>query len=163
MRFSIPLLPQAGSKIWNNEELVREELFGPERLEEHARSLAEAQEVKPQTGGGPSLSTRLRENEAALLRSYRAIAATVENGHTITPSAEWILDNYHIVEEQIFEIKGDLPPGYYRQLPKLAGGPFAGLPARLRHRLGLCRPHGQPLRRRHALPHASTRISASSR
>ena len=49
-------------------------------------------------------------------------------GRAITPAAEWLLDNYHLVEEQIREIRADLPPGYYRQLPKLAAGPFAGYP-----------------------------------
>ena len=44
------------------------------------------------------------------------------------PAAEWLLDNYHLVQEQIREIRDDLPPGYYRQLPKLADGPFAGYP-----------------------------------
>ena len=39
-----------------------------------------------------------------------------------------VLDNYHIVEEQIREIRDDLPPGYYRQLPSLPAGPFAGFP-----------------------------------
>ena len=33
-----------------------------------------------------------------------------------------------MVEKQIREVRVDLPPGYYRQLPKLAGGPFAGYP-----------------------------------
>ena len=33
-----------------------------------------------------------------------------------------------LVEKQVREIEGDLPPGYYRQLPKLAHGPFAGYP-----------------------------------
>ena len=46
----------------------------------------------------------------------------------MVPAAEWLLDNYHLVEEQIREIRDDLPPGYYRQLPKLADGPFAGYP-----------------------------------
>ena len=31
-----------------------------------------------------------------------------------------------MVEEQIREIRADLPPGFYRQLPKLVDGPFAG-------------------------------------
>src|SRR5690606_4515204 len=44
------------------------------------------------------------------------------------PAAEWLLDNYHLVEKQIREIFNDLPPGYYRQLPKLSDGPFAGYP-----------------------------------
>ena len=46
----------------------------------------------------------------------------------ITPAAEWLVDNFHIAEEQIREIRDDLPPGYYRQLPKLADGPLAGYP-----------------------------------
>ena len=46
----------------------------------------------------------------------------------MTPAAEWLLDNYHLVEDQIREIRDDLPPGYYRQLPKLAAGPLAGYP-----------------------------------
>ena len=49
-------------------------------------------------------------------------------GHAITPAAEWLIDNYHLVERQIREIRNDLPPRYYRQLPKLVDGPFAGYP-----------------------------------
>ena len=39
-----------------------------------------------------------------------------------------MIDNFHQVERQIREIRTDLPPGYYRQLPKLAEGPFARYP-----------------------------------
>ncbi|WP_439580303.1 glucoamylase family protein, partial [Elioraea sp.] len=46
----------------------------------------------------------------------------------MTAAAEWLLDNYHLVERQIREIGTALPPGYYRQLPKLAAGPFTGFP-----------------------------------
>ena len=46
----------------------------------------------------------------------------------ITPAAEWLLDNYHLVEQQVREVRTDLPPGYYRQLPKLSSGPLAGYP-----------------------------------
>ena len=34
----------------------------------------------------------------------------------------------HIVEEQLREIQDDLPPGYYRKLPKLASGHLQGYP-----------------------------------
>jgi cyclic beta-1,2-glucan synthetase len=63
-----------------------------------------------------------------LLAAYRGSAAELESGRGVVPAAEWLLDNYHLVEEQIREIRDDLPPGYYRQLPKLAAGPFAGYP-----------------------------------
>ena len=38
------------------------------------------------------------------------------------------MDNFHVVEEQIREIRDDLPRGFYRQLPKLADGPLEGYP-----------------------------------
>ena len=113
---------------WDNEESIREELFSTERLEQHAESLAAAQPVAAGPAIGRSLAARLKDNESVLLGAYRAIASAVGAGHAITPAAEWLLDNYHLVEEQIREIRDDLPPGYYRQLPKLAAGPFAGYP-----------------------------------
>src|SRR5437879_4566770 len=111
---------------WDNEESIREELFSIERLEQHAESLAAAQPVTARPTTGRSLAVRLRDNESVLLEAYRAIASAVGAGRAITPAAEWLLDNYHLVEGQIREIRDDLPPGYYRQLPKLTTGPFAG-------------------------------------
>jgi len=75
-----------------------------------------------------SLFERFQRSEKALLSAYRSIATAVDEGRGITPAAEWVLDNYHVVEEQIREVREDLPPGFYRQLPKLAEGPFAGFP-----------------------------------
>src|SRR6202789_2003978 len=113
---------------WDNEELVRAELFRSERLEQHAASLAAAQGVTQRRSARRSLGARLKQNESVLLAAYRAIGAAVGEGRPITPAAEWLLDNYHLVEEQIREIRQDLPPGFYRQLPKLAEGPFVGYP-----------------------------------
>ncbi|MFN3399586.1 MAG: glycosyl transferase, partial [Ferrovibrio sp.] len=116
------------SSPWHDTAPVREELFGLERLEEHAASLASAQRITATPPAVLSLRTRLDRNAAVLLAAYRSNAAALEGGGSVAPAAEWLLDNYHIVEEQIREIRDDLPPGYYRQLPKLAEGPFAGYP-----------------------------------
>ena len=99
-----------------------------ERLEEHARSLAAAQPVTPKAAKGNPLGGRLVDNEAVLLHAYRTIAKAISEERAITPAAEWLVDNYHVVERQIRDIRSDLPPSYYRQLPKLAEGPFAGYP-----------------------------------
>ena len=72
------------------------------------------------------MAVRLADNEAVLLAVYHTISTAVQERRAITPAAEWLVDNYHVVERQIREIRSDLPPGYYRQLPKLADGPFAG-------------------------------------
>ncbi|GAC1451462.1 MAG: glucoamylase family protein [Steroidobacteraceae bacterium] len=119
---------RANRSPWDSHEILREELFSVERLEEHAQSLAAAQDITPRPARRRPLRTRLRDNESVLLAAYRAIAAAAGEGRTISPAAEWLLDNYHLVEEQIREIRQDLPPGFYRLLPKLAGGPFAGYP-----------------------------------
>jgi cyclic beta-1,2-glucan synthetase len=63
-----------------------------------------------------------------LLAAYRAIAAAIREERAITPAAEWLVDNFHVVEDQIRELRDDLPHGFYRQLPKLADGPLAGYP-----------------------------------
>jgi len=113
---------------WSDDQILREEIFSIERLEQHARTLAAAQPIGSIPGYGRSLATRLRSNEKVLLAAYRSIAKAVDEGRSITPAAEWVLDNYHVVDEQIREIREDLPPQFYRQLPKLVAGPFAGFP-----------------------------------
>jgi len=110
------------------EEPIRRELFSIERLEQHAESLATAQRVTPKPGHGRPLATRLRDNGRVLLAAYRAIGTAIREERAITPAAEWLVDNFHIAEEQIREIRDDLPRGFYRQLPKLADGPLAGYP-----------------------------------
>ena len=121
-------LHRSSSPPWNDTAPVREELFGVERLEQHAESLAAAQPVTTRPPVVLSLHTRLSDNAAVLLAAYRASAAELGRDGDVVPASEWLLDNYHVVEAQIREIRDDLPPGYYRQLPKLAEGPFAGYP-----------------------------------
>ena len=116
-----------GRDLWQDRAPIRADLFGAERLEHHARTLAAAQ---PVTEGRPArvlrLSGRLKDNAAVLLDAYRASATALDSGQAVTPAAEWLLDNYHLVEAQLQQIASDLPPGYYRQLPKLSEGPFTG-------------------------------------
>ena len=108
--------------------MIRAELFSAERLEQHAESLAAAQRITTRSLGARPLAARLRDNSRVLLWAHRSIAKAIGEGRAITPAAEWLVDNYHVVEEQIRQIHDDLPPGFYRQLPKLADGPLAGYP-----------------------------------
>ncbi len=63
-----------------------------------------------------------------LRESYRVIATAIREERAITPAAEWLVDNFHVVDEQLREIRDDLPPGFYRELPKLTEGPLVGYP-----------------------------------
>ena len=57
---------------WFGEKPIREELFGLERLQDHARSLAWAQASDTVPRRGVSLNARLADNEARLRQTYRA-------------------------------------------------------------------------------------------
>ena len=111
-----------------HEEPIRAELFGIERLEQHAESLAAAQRTAARPGIKRRLAGRLRDNQRALRAAYRETIEAVRQERTITPAANWLLDNFHVVEEQVREIRIDLPSGFYRQLPKLREGPLEGYP-----------------------------------
>ena len=65
-------------------------------------------------------------------------------------SEDWLRDNHHVVQDQVREIRQDLPRSYYLELPKLADGPLPGLPARLPARPRADRAHRRPGRSRHA-------------
>ena len=118
-----------GVSVWQDATPIRADLFGTERLEHHALSLAAEQPIaagKPLAV--PTLGSRVADNADILLGAYRTCARALQAGQTLAPAAEWLLDNFHLVEQQLRQIRDDLPPGYYRQLPKLAIGPFAGYP-----------------------------------
>ena len=110
------------------DEPIRAELFSIERLEQHAASLAAAQRTIEGPSKGRNLLPRVRNNAQALLAAYRNIAETVREKGEITPAAEWLLDNFYLVEEQIRGIRDHLPGSYYRLLPKIATDHLAGYP-----------------------------------
>ena len=110
------------------EEPILAELFSVERLEGHAQTLAGAQTVTDTPRRGHAVAPRVAENGRVLLESYRVLARAIKDERSITPAAEWLVDNFHIVDEQLREIRDDLPRDYYHELPKLADGHLAGYP-----------------------------------
>ena len=79
------------------------------------------------------LLARLDHNEE-VLRAFNRATLAVDQSRRVTPAAEWLLDNFYLIEEQIQMARRHLPRAYSRELPRLTNGPSAGLPARLRHR-----------------------------
>jgi len=130
-------LPQARPRRWFDFsaadaleiEPIRAELMSVERLEQHAEALARAQPVlAPAWHAGRSLLARTRQNARVLRRHFESVARATASQRSVTPAAEWFVDNYYVVERQLQLIRDDLPAGYYRQLPKLGSGPLGGLP-----------------------------------
>ncbi|MGH8958362.1 MAG: glucoamylase family protein, partial [Acidimicrobiia bacterium] len=109
-------------------EPIRAELFSVERLEEHARSLAQSQELSGEPGRFRIISKRLTENGSVLLAAYRELSLAIREESMLTPAAEWLVDNFHLVEAQLAAVRKTLPASYYRELPKVGNGHLAGYP-----------------------------------
>ena len=116
------------SSSFDQPELISSEIFGLERFRQHARSLAETQKLATSPKPVVSIILRLDDNAKTLLEAYRNVSAAVAEGKVLTPAAEWLIDNYSLVEEQVRQTRADLPSEFYRQLPKLAEGNLAGHP-----------------------------------
>lgn len=105
---------------------LRADLLGTDALRLHGEALAVSHQVA--TRRAPDrLLARLAENEEVICATAAALARAT-TGPRIPPAGEWVLDNLHLVEDQIRAIRRDLPPKFGRELPQLAGGPSAGLP-----------------------------------
>ncbi len=112
----------------DDDDLIRRDLHGPDHLEALARQLAEASVLAlPGQRGRPLLRHFVRTGQK-LRQAQRQIRAAFRRQETTGPESEWLLDNYHIVEESLREVRQDLPQGYYARLPKLAAGPLTGYP-----------------------------------
>src|SRR5215216_2305982 len=101
------------------------ELLSIELLEEHARRLAALLSVSPHGGSG-----HLRELKSHM-RALRDVYTTlVEDARheAMSPAAEWLLDNFHIVSAAARDVQHDLPRSFFKRLPRVASDEFAGLP-----------------------------------
>jgi len=109
------------------EKPFQAEFFSVERLEQYAQTLAAKQKTVTRKGRA-QLLPRLEDNGRRLESAYKILVDAIRQGRPISPAAEWLVDNYHIVEEQLREIRQDLPRSYYHELPKLADGELTGYP-----------------------------------
>ncbi|MGD2135577.1 MAG: protein ndvB, partial [Gemmatimonadales bacterium] len=108
------------------EQPIRAEVFGIERLALHAESLAGAQPTADKRSAGRHLLPRVRENGRVLVAGYRNIVEAVRQKRQVTQAEEWLLDNFHVVDGQIREIRDHLPRSFYKLLPKIAEGYHLG-------------------------------------
>jgi cyclic beta-1,2-glucan synthetase len=105
------------------------ELLSIESLEDHARRLAALLSIVPRgrarrnRGHLRQLKHQMRELRAV----YSALAEDARR-EPMPPAAEWLLDNFHIVTAAARDILHDLPPSYFKRLPRVASDEFAGFP-----------------------------------
>ncbi|WP_243748347.1 hypothetical protein [Roseateles toxinivorans] len=111
---------------------VRAQLFGAERFRQHGISLAQAQRIERRRwrrrARAPQFFPRIADNLRNLDRSLAYLELLDRETEGLSPAAEWLLDNFHLIEAQVPEIRNGLPRSYYGRLPKLREAPLLGLP-----------------------------------
>jgi len=119
-----------GNDIFRNnghEEPFQSELYSSDQLTRHGTVLAHSHKLM-EVNTRDQLLKRLDDNETTLLEVRNLLIESYASGKTITPAAEWLLDNFYIIEEQIVIARRHLPKDYSKGLPYLAQGPSSGLP-----------------------------------
>ncbi|HEV2694884.1 MAG TPA: glucoamylase family protein [Verrucomicrobiae bacterium] len=110
-----------------DDQPLRGELLSTDLLKQFAHTLAQNRRVENRQDGPNLLLPRLTEN-GKILHDYNQKTLQAEKTRRITPAAEWLLDNYHLIEEQIRMARRHLPVGFNRELPQLTNGTRAGFP-----------------------------------
>jgi len=110
------------------QEPLRSELYSPHHLADHARALGAKHSSASFAGPVAPLLREFRRGRSDLEAAYGEIDAAVRASGSPDPAEEWLLDNMHVVRDQLREIAEDLPPGFLVQLPRLREAPWAGYP-----------------------------------
>ncbi|MHB1295388.1 MAG: GH36-type glycosyl hydrolase domain-containing protein [Anaerolineae bacterium] len=100
----------------------------PIELPQRARLVAEGHQIAPHAPAQRSLLSRLPLHRQRLQQAYQRFREADEEVLTVSYAAEWLLDNFYLVEQALRLIREDIPEGYYRELPKLGATPLAGYP-----------------------------------
>ncbi len=123
-----PLLIRALSRQAERDDSPTDgEMWDVDRLERHGRQLADSS-GETTAEQRLNLGKRLQNNAKALESAYAAIVAALREGRAITPAAQWIVDNFHVISQQLTEVPLRLTPDIWRDLPAANHRNAAGWP-----------------------------------
>lgn len=98
-------------------------LLGPRSLDQLAHDLATSHvPIAPSARPRFRVSRIVHDLQSRLTVSYRSIADAHADGRPITPAAQWLLDNYHVVTANLNGLPALLPPAVVAVLPMVQGG-----------------------------------------
>lgn len=97
-----------------------------DELEAYAKEIA----IEHSVSGKKSMFSwpipRMNDNYRYIMSVYKEMNEDVQKGISTTPAAEWLLDNFYIIEEQVKSLRRDLTKEVYAKLPVLDSGHLKG-------------------------------------
>jgi hypothetical protein len=106
---------------------LRAELFSAAQMAVHGRRLAARHQLSQQPGSDRLLA-RLSDNATVIATACAGLTLAAKAGVHLAPAADWLLDNYYLIEEQVRLARSHLPKDYSRELPCLADPEADGQP-----------------------------------
>ena len=97
-------------------------------LEQLAHRLAGQYTIGEFPSGRPLLLDKLLQDEKRIIAAYRQFSGAAQADIPLPYAAEWLLDNFFVVQQTIRQVRQDLPDGYYHELPKLTHPAWVNLP-----------------------------------
>lgn len=100
----------------------------PAQMQEHARYLAAEHQVDRKPLRGTGLLKRLDRSRRWIQQVCLSLSEASRLEQSLSPMAEWLLDNEYILESNARDVLLNLPSRFYRQLPALANEPDRDVP-----------------------------------
>lgn len=105
---------------------TRDALLTIEELEYHAKQTALEHSATPKKNIFSWPVPRLNDNYNFIFSVYQNLNEDIQQRRSVPAAAEWLLDNFYIIEEQVKSIRQILNKKNYYRLPILKRGPFKG-------------------------------------
>ena len=93
----------------------------PKRESIEILALNLAQTLKPDTSieHGNPVQLRLKDLETFIASAYQHFEGTDKTKAPTHQAAEWVLDNFYVIEQAIQQVREGMPAKYYRRLPRV--------------------------------------------
>ena len=102
--------------------------LSPTQLQEHARRLALDHRLDSKPPRNTQLLDRLERTRQWVHQASSDLFEASRLEESVTPAAEWILDNGYLIEGNARDVQLNLTRRFCQELPVLAGGSYRGLP-----------------------------------
>ncbi len=107
---------------------VRRESLSASELRVQGADLATTHRVRSVFDRGIDVIPHFKDSTKRIRDAYFLFSGASRGKKTLPPGIDWLLDNYHIIQQVQRDLKVDLSPGFYRRLPKLKRGEYRHYP-----------------------------------
>ncbi len=107
---------------------LRARVLSRDELRERAAEIASEHAPVSLRIAARHLRRRAQQNFRIIKEAYWTLAQALDGVEELPAGTQWLLDNYHVIEEQAREIRRAMPRQYLQALPKLTQAPWRGTP-----------------------------------